>query len=301
MLHKSLLFLGLFFATTLTAEQAKIDVELSQGYRRDKLDFSISGPNGRPNIISELTFKHIDIYVTALRAELTKDGYFLQGMAAYGLVCHGKAIDDDYLFNDRKGQFSHSTHDIPGEYTIDFAARFGKHFACVNDVIVSPHVGYSTYVQKLRFRHGDGWVMHPLSRSGKQSQKIHGLNSTYKSNWYGPELGCACKKALTKKICLTANYTLLFPLKYDGKGYWNLRAKHDQHFDLSNKSSKSFGNILALGAEWTLTPDWTLKAEYEFMKFYAKGGHMKVGKYRVPMNKAHLTSNEVRLVLGYIF
>lgn len=301
MLKKSFLLLGLVFSTTLVAEQATIDVELSQGYRRDKLDFSISGPHGKPNVISELTFKHIDIYVTGLRAKLTKDDYFLQGMVAYGIVCHGKAIDDDYLFNNRKGQFSHSTHDIPGEYTTDVALRFGKNFTCANDVVVSPHVGYSAYVQKLRFRHGEGWVMHPLSRKGKSSYTIHGLNSTYKSSWYGPELGVACKKALTSKIDLRVSYTLLFPLKYDGKGHWNLRSKHDRHFDLNNKSSKSFGNIVGAGVEWTLTPYWVLKAEYEFMKFYAKGGHMKVGSHRVPMNKAHLTSNEVRLVLGYAF
>lgn len=301
MRKKSFFLLGMFFSTVLCAEQAKVDVELSQGYRRDKLDFSISGPHGKPNVLSELTFKHIDIYSTGIRAQLTKDDYFLQAMAAYGVVCRGKAVDDDYLFNNRKGQFSHSTHDIPGEYTTDLAVRFGKNFACAKDAVVSPHVGYSLYVQKLRFRHGEGWVMHPFSRKGKQSYKVHDLNSTYKSNWYGPELGIAYKKALSSKVRLSAHYTMIYPLKYDGKGHWNLRSKRDRHFDLNNKSSKSFGNILGAGLEWMLTPRWQLKAEYEFMKFYAKDGHMKVSGHRVPMHKAHLTSNEIRLVLGYIF
>ncbi len=301
---KNLLLLPFFcicslFTVTATAQQTTAHMELSQGYKRDKLDFTVSGPHGKPNILSELIFKDIHIYATRLCAEVARKGYFVKGIAAYGKIVRGRAIDNDYLFDNRKGQFSHSTHDITGEYTSDYALRVGKNIPCAQNVILSPYVGYSAHIQKLRFRHGKGWVMHPLSKRGRQSHEVHGLNSTYKSNWYAPELGLAAKKPVTSAVDVLLSYTLLFPLKYDAHGYWNLRDKKARHFDLHNSSSRSFGNIFTAGVEWRFTKSWAVKGEYEYMKFYAKGGHQKVGKFRAPMHRAGLTSNEIRISLCF--
>lgn len=293
-------FLGLFclLPCLLWSSPAKYDLELSQGYRQERLDFSISGPHKKPDVLSELIFKDIDVYVTRLGAAVSKDHYFLKGTCSYGKVFHGKAVDNDYLFNHRKGLFSHSHHEIPGDYTVDGALRLGRHFELASGFVASPRIGYSAYLQKLRFRHGKAKLLHPVY--GKMlSFRVHDLNSTYRSNWYGPELGFDLKKALTNAITLFGGYTVIYPLKYDAKGHWNLREKHLRHFDLNNKSSKSFGNIANAGIQWVLNRSWSLKVEYEFMKFYAKDGHMRKGHLHVPMHKAHLTSNEFRLTLAW--
>lgn len=301
MIKAPIIFLGLFFTATAFAEPAKVDLDLSQGYRYEKQDFSISGPHAKPNILSELSFKNVDVYITRLAVSVTKNDYFLQAMGAYGKIFHGKAVDDDYLFDDRKGQYSHSTHTISGEYTTDVLVRFGKAFSVRNGYIVSPYIGYSAYTQRMRFCGGDGWALHPMSSSGRKCSKAHGLNSTYKAIWYGPELGVKLTTAISATCSMYASYTCIFPLKYEGSGHWNLRRKGERSFELNNKSSKSFGNNIALGAIWSLCNNWSIKADYEFMKLYAKGGHMRVAGYHVPMHKAHFTSNEVRLTLAYSF
>ncbi|MBS0636568.1 MAG: hypothetical protein JSS12_03575 [Verrucomicrobia bacterium] len=300
MLKRSLL-VTLLLSGSLVASEAVFDVALSQGYKRERLDFSISGPHGKPNILSELIFKHIDVYVTRLSASCTKDDYFIKGGAAYGVICHGSATDDDYFSNNRKGKFSHSTLDIKGDYTADLVLRVGKMFHEIYGCTISPQIGYGGYYQKLRLKNGKGWMLHPFSSSGKDKFSIEGLNSTFKSWWYGPQLGCEVKKAFTKTISGYVSYFLVYPLKYDAKGHWNLREKGWQDFDLHNKTTKSFGNIAGAGVDWTLCKDWTLKLEYEFMKFYSRGGHQSVGKHHTKLHRAHLTSNEVRLTAAYAF
>ncbi len=128
------LVLFLFFAGFLCANQAKINLELSQGLRYEHVNFSISGIHGKPNILSELKFRHIEIYTTRLSSSVTKGGYYIKGMVCYGNIFNGKAVDDDYLLNNRKGQYSHSMHKISGDYTADFVLNLGKHFESMYDI-----------------------------------------------------------------------------------------------------------------------------------------------------------------------
>ncbi len=286
--------------STAFADPATYEVELSEGYRQERLDWSISGPHGKPNIVSELKFKHVDVYVTRLAVTLTKDDYFLKGIASYGHIFHGRFIDNDYEKSNRKGLFSHSTHSLKGDYTADGALLFGKHFTLDEGFTVSPQIGYGAYTQKYRIHQGTG-KMRYFSFGRTHKTKFHGLNSTFKSNWYAPEIGIEVKKSLTKTVNIFASYTLLYPLKYDGKGYWNLREKKSRHFHFKNKSSKSYGNLAGLGVEWAFLQDWSVKVDYQFKKFYSRGGHESNPHHRVPLNKAHYTANEVRLTLAYSF
>ncbi len=137
-------------------------------------------------------------------------------------------------------------------------------------LLISPYIGYSAYHQKLRFRHGNGWNMSAFYGGKSAAYKIHGLNSTFTSTWYGPLLGCSFKKPICKNVSLSAGYSLIFPLKYDARGHWNLRHKDSQNFDLHNNATKSFGNIAIISLEWLFAAKWLVKAEYEFMKFYAQ-------------------------------
>lgn len=298
---KTSLFLACALFSSVYADTVKTDVELSQGYRREKLDFSVAGPQHHPNVLSELKFKDVDVYVTRLAVTLSKNDYFLKGIASYGIVYDGTTTDKDYLLDNRKGQFLHSKHDITGDYTADFIVRLGKHFTFDNSFVVSPHIGYGTYLQKLRFKHGyDQWV-HPATGKHGPKHKMHNLNSTYRATWYSPQVGIDLKKKICKNVVIFAQYSFLYPLKYDAKGHWNLRTDGSGHFDLSNKALKSFGHDASIGAEWEFTENWSIKAEYELMKFYTKDGHVHIHKYHQPMNKAHLSSSEVRLTVGYAF
>ncbi len=270
----------------LEARPPKADFSLFQGYRRERLDFTISGPHGRPNILSELLFKEIDVYVTRLGVGVVKDRYFFEGYGSYGYIFSGKVVDNDYRFSHRRGQYSHSKHHITGDYTADYGFRLGRAWASLR-----MSIGYVGYYQKLRFKGGHGWV---------HNRDFDRLNSTFRAKWYGPEWGIGLNKSFTK-VDASLYYRLLYPLCYHANGHWNLREKGARHFTLKSASTKSFGNIAGFSCGWSFFRNWKVFLEYEFMKFYAKDGHMHIKVGNVPLNRAHLSSQEVRCTIGYQF
>ena len=49
-----------------------------------------SGPNKKPNILSEITFHDLRIYETRAATKLTWQQYFIRGSVGYGDLLHGK-------------------------------------------------------------------------------------------------------------------------------------------------------------------------------------------------------------------
>jgi len=278
-----LFVLFLFGGVGCLAGEPQLDFALLQGYRHDRQDFTISGPAGSPDVLSELIFKDIDIYTTRLQGRVRKGRYFLEALGAYGHIFSGKVVDNDYCNSGRKGHYCHSKHHITGEYTADYAARLG-----IDCRALFFTVGYAGYYQKMRFKGGHG------------ETDYSDLNSTFRTKWYGPEWGVGAKKAIHKRVEASIFYRLIYPLCYHAKGHWNLREKGARGFSLTNSSRKSFGNTAGVAFEWNFFSHWKLGLQYQFMKCYAKSGHMQITEGRVPLKRAHLTSNEVRLAISTI-
>ncbi len=271
----------------LVAEPPQVDFALSEAYRRERLDFTISGPHGTPDVLSELIFKHITVYATRLDGKVRKGRYFLEGFGSYGSIFSGKVVDNDYRFSHRRGKYSHSSHHITGDYTADYGLRLGY-----QSRLLRFSTGYASYYQKLRFKGGHDWA------GCKDFSK---LNSTFCAKWFGPEWGIGYAKSLSTTVDFIIDYRLLYPLCYHAKGHWNLREKEARHFDLKSRAIKSYGNIVNFSSSWNFFRTWKLIFQYEFMKFYAKDGHMHIKDGKVPLNKAHLTSHEIRCSVGYTF
>lgn len=280
-------FIALLLSATLAAS---VEVEVWQGYRRDKLTFTISGPRGRPNILSELSYKDIDVYMTNLSMKVSHNDYFMKLHGAYGDIYNGKVRDSDYLGDNRTLEFSRSKHDITGDYTVDTSVYFGKTYR-QKSLRISPMIGFGYYEQKLRMQHGEQQL--PLNR------KVHNVNSTYQTHWYGPQIGFGLAKKLLQNLNVYGNYVFLYPLTYHANGYWNLR---DKHFSDKAKAQKSSGNIVTIGTKYTAYKSLHAGIEYQFMKFYAKDGHCYQNGHRTNLfREAIRTSNTVYLFLGYTF
>lgn len=273
-------------------------LELSQGYRRDHLTWNISGYKGHPNILSELKYKHINTYTSRLTGSVSKNNYFVKGMFGYGVITSGKNIDTDYLRDNRKDKFSQSTSSVTGDYTIDSAIQAGYHFRPTSSLVLSPSIGYSIYTQKFRDKNGyENFAKYPYG--SKKNQKLHGLNSTYHAKWYSSQIGLRADQKITDEISIFGEYTFLYPVKYRAKGYWNLRKLN---FSQHGEASRSFGNIGLLGAEYKLTKNWSLKAEFELMYFRAKGKNRGDSTLtKSPIREATRTALEGRLNLCYAF
>jgi len=291
----------LLFAVQAFAEVA---ISVSQGYRRDTLKWSISGPKGHPNILSELDYKHMDVYMTDLRAKLSYNDYFIDLKGAYGNIYDGSMRDSDYLRDDRKDEFSRSKGDITGDYTVDATFRFGRNFLIGDTVHIAPMVGYGYYEQKIRVQNGRQSFAFDIFTGEKVSRhkKIHHLNSTYKAEWQSPQLGLLVDKKVSSAVDVFLQYFFLYPLKYKAHGHWNLREDSMRHFTHKDKESKSFGHIATVGAKYALSSRWHLLGEFEYMRFYAKDGHVYVHGHKVtPFRKADRNASEIRLSLGYSF
>lgn len=277
-------------------DDLKTTVELSQGYRKDNLKWSIAGPHKKPNVLSELHWKDVKIHNTHLGLCFSKDHLFTSIDLAYGKVHSGKCHDRDWAFNNRKGLLSHSVSKICGGHTLDGTVKVGLRCLPHPNLRLSPNIGYGFYEQKFRDKHGVqrsfmGFEFH---------QKVR-LDSSYRARWYGPQVGLEGASRLSDSVSLAVDYNFLFPLKYSGAGHWKLREKAARHFTQRSSAVKSFGHMGKVGLNWEFAENWALKPECELMKFYAGKGKSREKVGSAPFRKANRTSTEYRLTLAHAF
>lgn len=309
-MYKILLSALLVLTTQIAlAAESSFEAQVTQGYKKEHLSWSISGPHGKPNILSELKYKHIKVYTTGLMFNATSEDFFAKLRLSYGNVYSGRCTDSDYASSNKKNLFSKSHMKIPGSYTFDTNLTIGKSFH-YSQVTLSPQAGYMFSQQKLRMKHGVAtvWPNKWLQSVQHGHHKIHGLNSTYKARWDGPFIGINGKWNIHKKISLFAEYNYLFLVQYHGTGFWNLRQKTDiqGNFHQHSKRHKGNGHMAAVGANARLTERLGLSALVQSVYMNAKGGKDTIhirnkGKKHLPFHKAHLGSMEYSLGLNWQF
>ena len=96
---------------------------LLAGYRIDQLDWNIAGNNAgtNPNILSELTWKDLEIYQVQFKPSVTLGNshrggvrYHLRGMLGWGSIVDGSNQDSDYAGDNRTLEFSRSNNSAGG-------------------------------------------------------------------------------------------------------------------------------------------------------------------------------------------
>lgn len=295
-------------AETVTAEKqyyetgAHGEFEVTQGYREDKLTWSVSGKHHKPNILSELSFNDVRIYQTRIAAKFTMNGYFLRLQGGYGDIHSGHIRDSDYGKDNRRDEFSRSKSKITGSHTLDAKIAWGVNTKPLDQLRISPLLGYMWNVDKFRFKHGVQTRLFGV----KIHEKIHDLHSTYKSRWDAPFIGLGAGYDPIKNLSIYGEYDFLFALRNSARGFWNLRNDgHGMHFDQHSKRSKGYGHIAIGGVGYEFFENYLLKLEYQFSWFEAKGGKTTGREHHhhfdQPYHKAKLISQEVRLCLDYAF
>lgn len=280
----------------LHAEAVKSELTLTQGYRRDKLNVHFAGHKDR-----HIHFKDMDIYATRLQYNLSKDSYFLNLIAGYGDIRNGRfsrAVPHD-IFRHTSWHFK---QEINGSYTLDLQLALGKKFELCSQWSLSPKVGYSYSREKIHMHHTRLEARHH-NREILTKAHIHGVKGSYHADWYSPLVGLRVEKGMSDKLKLYADYSLLFPLAFRGKG------ELKKHFPIVHakdhtKANRSFGNIGIVGIAYRLT-DWiSFGLEYELTKYYAKGGHERLEREnngRQAIRKVNRTTSEIRLAVSLDF
>lgn len=269
-------------------------LELGQGYRHDKLKFTISGRHHKPNILSELDYKNQQIYLTTLKGTLSNGTYIGVVDLAYGDILHGKVRDSDYSRNNKHGEFSRSILKIHGDYTVDASAKIGRIFPLFSGISLTPSIGYGAFWQHLHVK------------QGRQVIPVHAhishLNSSYKTVWSAPFVDLLCTAPLAKTVFLDLEYMFFYPIKYTGKGHWNLR---HLHFKQTNKEERSYGQKGDIHLRWACTNRLELGLGFGLAHFTAKDGTVKFNQHgfhsHQPSRRAVRTFTDYLVTLSYAF
>ena len=295
----STLLIILTAATTaqVSAEDAKVDISISSGIRRDTLKWSVAGPHHNPNVISELTYKKMKIVPYTLAIKGGVGNYFLQAEGTYGSIFSGKSIDSDYALNNRCGEFSRSHSKVKGDRVFDANIYAGQKLTLSDATSIDLMVGYAFFNEKIRVKNG----VQKNHFGGHGSWKFHGLNTTYRSTFDAPVVGIGARQKLFDRLILRAKYNFLFCLQHRGRGHWNLREKSARHFKQSSKRTKGLGEQFLLGLSYKLTDNLSLDLDGSYTYLRAKGGTTQVRKHKQPFNKATLKSTSGKLGLTYAF
>lgn len=237
------------------------EFDLAAGYRRDSLKWSIAGPKGVPDVLSELTWKDIkSTQVMASAKMITCDNIYLSISGDYGKIYHGVNHDSDFLGNDRTLEFSKTEAKADRGYVADASAGIGYFFGFVGGrVILIPTVGYS--INEQHFKQRDLFV--ELDLISGFSGPLSGLNSSYKTRWYGPWGGLEFAFRMTRQLTLfgSGEYHIA---RFRARGDWNLRTDFIRDF---KQHGDAYGQIYTLGISYSCSRRWSASVVANLIRF----------------------------------
>lgn len=244
------------------AVQNRLMVET--GYRRDELDWSIAGNlfdytqhrDVAVNVLSELTWRDLDIYQVGLSHEtLFADHFFLRLAISQGTIYDGENQDSDYKGNNRTEEWSRSNNSADEGKVRDMSVATGYRFNLYKKRIsLTPLLGYSYHEQNLVMTDGFQTVSEPdtdLRLNPPDVGAFVDLDSSYDARWRGPWLGVDTSYALVLPrpfLIMTFGLGLEYHwVDYSASADWNLRSDlaHPESFE-----HEAAGTGFVVAAKW---------------------------------------------------
>ena len=216
------------------AQERENSLTIRSGYRVDESGWTIAGPNDDPNVISDLEWLDLEIFEAQLENDFyLTDALFLNLLGGYGYLYDGANRDSDYVYDDRRGEFSRSTADTDG-YVYDLSAALGYDLEVVSGLVITPMGGYSYHNQHHEDSNGRQEIYNPRLEaqldgddptglpSSSDLGPFPGLASDYTAEWYGPFVGGRVEFPVTDQLRLRASGKYQWA-DYRADAYWNLR------------------------------------------------------------------------------
>lgn len=276
------------------------EVSVTNGYRHDDFDWSIAG--GGVNILSELTWRDLDIYQVNVGGKYlhefpSKLTIYTRAGFGYGWILSGENQDSDYNGNDRTLEYSRSNNDGSGGNVWDASGGFGIKTDFGRGVFsLVPLVGFSYREQNLRIR--DGYQTIPATGS------FSGLDSTYETRWYGPWAGLDLEVIPSERLRFHGTFEY-HRIQYEGVGNWNLRTDfaHPKSFE---HLADGYGIVSKAGADFAINRNWLITADFGYQYWTTDNGTDQTflsggGSTIQPFNGANLKSYSVMAGATYRF
>jgi hypothetical protein len=243
-----------------------INVEIGAGFRRDKFEWSIAGPDDFPNVLSELKWKDLRMATVEGAASYVSCRNYAVAIAAdYGHIYHGKNIDSDFLSDDEEDLFSRFENNAGRGHMYDLSAGVGyRVMSTCKRFIATPMVGYSHHAQYLRIYDGD----QVFDLFGPPLGEFPGLNSRYNTRWFGPWIGFTFSARVESCAYVFGGFNWHIVL-YRAKGRWNLR----DDIGPFHHESHGLGYTFVLGGNWEIWDNLSLGILGRYRFFKTRHGH----------------------------
>lgn len=283
------------------------EVSLQLGFRRDSLNFSIAGPGGAPNIISELEWSGLNSAALAAEIRWSDDSkIYARGRAQLAGIREGEVQDSDYWGNDRTDEFSRSYSDAGFGSLFDMSGGIGFRLSTspyqAAAFHLMPIVGYSYHGQELEMKRG----FQALSEFGfgMPIGAFEDLDSRYGTQWRGPWVG------LDSEFVLNERHKLLASIEYHWADFsadadWNLRSdfQHPKSFEHVADGS---GIVASLAWHFRTSPTlvWNIGITWQdwstdpgVMTFFFADGT----EFDTRLNEVEWESFSINVGVGYSF
>jgi hypothetical protein len=241
------------------------------------LQWSIAGNSAgtNPDIRSELTWSDVHSYqITIGGRALINRMVFLRGALDYGWIQSGRVRDSDYNSDDRRDEYSRSISRSNGDQLWDLSFGAGYPFLLVNNrLLIAPLLGYSHHVQNLRITDGKQVITWP---SGPPLGNLDGLDSTYRTRWMGPWLGCDLRYRFFGGAAGDPPMELglsleLHRTQYYAEANWNMRGDLDHPTSFEHEAD---GMGYSFTTEWLieLAMQWEMTMRFHYQHWRTDSG-----------------------------
>jgi len=282
------------------------EVTVTNGYRHDDFDWSIAG--GGVNVLSELTWRDLEIYQVNAAGKYLHEfpsrlTIYTRANLGYGWILSGENQDSDYDGNDRTLEYSRSSNDGGGGNVWDASGGVGLKTDFGRGVFsLVPLVGFSYREQNLRI--SDGFQTIATAGRTPPIGPISGLDSTYETRWYGPWAGLDLEILPSERMRFHGTFEY-HRIQYEGVGNWNLRTDfaHPKSFE---HLADGYGIVSKAGADIALNRNWFITADFGYQYWTTDNGtdqtFLANGTSAVqPFNGANLESYSVMAGVTYRF
>ncbi len=234
----------------------QFETGITKSQRQDNMRWSLAGPGFDPNILSELTWRRVQIDDLRWQGSVRYRRVSVVASYQQGEVRDGEGQDSDYGGNDRTREFSRSYNDTEGDLTRDLSLGAGWHFSRleIGPWRFVPRAGISHHEQKWRMTNGRQAVSEPgnmppdLSGPPPGVGSFSGLNSTYRARWSGRWIGGNVQVQALSRLGFNASYEYHY-VGYYGYANWNLinAFEHPKSYE---QRANGIGHVLSLGASY---------------------------------------------------
>lgn len=254
-------------ATEIEHALPGLELEIDSGYRVDQFDWNIAGDlsGSNPNVLSELTWKDLEILQLDIRVSKTINRIYLRGAFGYGIIIDGVNQDSDFNGDDRTLEYSRSNNmaDNGSVWDATLGAGYTAWILKAGDgrISITPLLGVSFHKQNLKIT--DGFQTIP------PTGPFSGLDSSYSALWIGPWLGADIGYR-AERLNLYTSFEF-HAAAYRAEADWNLRPDF-QHPKSFEHSADALGVVVRLGGDYDLSRNWSITAGIEHQDWRAFDG-----------------------------